>query len=27
LFVTIAGGACVVLGLAVLRMLGKTLLP
>lgn len=27
LFVTIGGGACAVLGLAVLRMLGKTILP
>lgn len=27
LFVSIAGGACAVLGLAVLRMLGKTLFP
>jgi hypothetical protein len=27
LFVTIAGGACTVLGLAVLRMLGRTLFP
>jgi hypothetical protein len=27
LFATIGGGACAVLGLAVLRMLGKTILP
>jgi hypothetical protein len=27
LFVTIAGGACAVLGLAVMRMIGKTVFP
>jgi hypothetical protein len=27
LFVAIAGGACAVLGLAVMRMLGKTIFP
>jgi hypothetical protein len=27
LFVAIAGGACTVLGLAVMRMLGKTIFP